>query len=458
LEDRNRNYLLEILKRVQPRPAEAVEVPLWTARAWLRDEAESLSRLSDASEAAPDPSDARRRGRRAFRYLGGDDDRSRAIWPDDIRPGDLIIVPATAEYGGCDEWGWHPTFKAPVADLAEAAAWPYRGRRYAVRVTAELIHQHAMRAAGSDATEPGADLEEIRDRLHSAITGAAEEADAPAILEAIWVLDLAERLRSWLQPLRDRAYRRRLSEPFFYREEAGRRRGVIFVAPFGLKEEVEIDDIAAPPATESDDIGLFGGYPLLLEQHSKDVREAAAQFANHAGLPRKLAADVALAGYLHDLGKSDPRFQAYLAGGDLLGWDENHLLAKSGRDRLPKDAWNRAQLPENWRHEALSVCLARSYPEFSEAYDPMLVLWLVGVHHGYGRPLFPHADPEEPIEQPGPQSLGFDFNGWDWAQIFEELKRAYGIWGLARLEAFVRLADHRASEAAARRYADEAAR
>jgi CRISPR-associated endonuclease/helicase Cas3 len=397
-------------------------------------------------------------GKRAFRYQGADDDRSRAIWPAHIRPGDLIIVPATREYGGCDEWGWHPAAKVPVIDLAEVAAFPYRGRRYAVRVTAELIQQWLTHEVGVSPPEPVVDLEEIRRWLHSTIADVGEDADPRGLIDAVCALDLPERLRHWLRPLQEGGYRRRLEKPtFFYSERSGGVRGVIFVAPFGLKEKIENDDIAAPPATESDDIGLFGGYPLLLEQHSKDVREAAADFADRAGLLHELAADIALAGYLHDLGKSDIRFQAYLLGGDLLGWDESHALAKSGRDRLPKDAWDRAELPENWRHEALSVRLARSRPEFSEAHDPMLVLWLVGVHHGYGRPLFPHADPEEPIERPGPQSLAFNFNDWDWAQIFEELKRVYGVWGLARLEAFVRLADHRASEAAARRYAGEAA-
>ncbi|MDB5905468.1 MAG: hypothetical protein JWM26_4346, partial [Betaproteobacteria bacterium] len=89
------------------------------------------------------------------------------------------------------------------------------------------------------------------------------------------------------------------------------------------------------------------------------------------------------------------------------------------------------------------------------------VLWLVGVHHGYGRPFFPHADPLDaknldlpnvlglPRKLPagaGPQSLAFDWKGLDWAKLFERLKARYGIWGLAHMEAILRLADHRASE------------
>jgi CRISPR-associated endonuclease/helicase Cas3 len=170
-----------------------------------------------------------------------------------------------------------------------------------------------------------------------------------------------------------------------------------------------------------------------------------------------------LAAFLHDPGKADQRFQTFLASGDPYGPDTSEPLAKSGQAHLAPGAWAHAGLPPNWRHEALSVRLAILHPDFAKAHDPTLVLWLIGTHHGYGRPVFPHADPldfakrrlELPPElggvltlesAPGPQSLSFDFEGQDWTQLFELLKEKYGLWGLACLEAFVRLADHRASE------------
>ena len=105
--------------------------------------------------------------------------------------------------------------------------------------------------------------------------------------------------------------------------------------------------------------------------------------------------------------------------------------------------------------------MAQAHPRFANAHDPALVLWLIGSHHGLGRPFFGFLDPAPDqhlpgclgVEnwrlragEPGPQSLAFEFRGADWPSLFEDLKQRYGIWKLAHLEAILRLADHRASE------------
>ena len=91
--------------------------------------------------------------------------------------------------------------------------------------------------------------------------------------------------------------------------------------------------------------------------------------------------------------------------------------------------------------------LASTDPRFAAAHDPRLVLWLIGTHHGYGRPFFGFYDP---FDEEGPHSLGYTFNNWDWPTVFERLRSHYGVWRLAWLESVLRLADHRASEDAER--------
>jgi CRISPR-associated endonuclease/helicase Cas3 len=452
-----RDRLIELLTLVPPRAAEAIEIPLWAARAWLRQGGEPPADFSDAAERRPDR-DNPVRGQPAFRYAGADSAATGAVFADAIHPGDLLVVPA--EYGGCDAWGWNPGLREKeVRDVAEAAALPYGARRFAVRVTPELIRQHAIPEEGADADRAAANLPGV-------LAQHAEDGRA-AVLDAVLDLKLPESLRAQLERLQHRKGRLECRLVYGY-DDGEQPRGVVLVAPFGLKGG-EADDAAAP-ATESDDLGATPGYAQSLDEHSGEVREWAASFAQRAGLPPAVAADVALAAYLHDAGKLDPRFQAYLSGGDPLGWDGQNVLAKSGKPSLPRAAWDRAGLPQNWRHEALSVRFAPLHKDFAKAHDPLLVLWLIGVHHGFGRPFFPHADPcdrqrrsnlPQALEThwlldpgAGPQSLAFEFAGRDWPQIFGDLKRHYGVWGLARLEGFVRLADHRASEEAAHRCAE----
>lgn len=455
--------LTELLTLTPPRAAEAIEAPLWAARAWLRGSAVEQSDFADAVEREPDSDNARTVGRLVFRWAGKGSERTGVIRAGALRPGDLIVVPAS--YGGCDQWGWCPAWSNPVTDVADDAAWPYRARRFAVRVTTELIAASIAAGPREDEQADPTALEALSKTLSDVLTQHKEDG-VEVLLEEVRQI-VRGRMRYRLDALA-RLPRRKVKAVFAYRDDGQENpRGVVFVAPTGLggAEEELPEDMAARPATESDELSWLSDQPCGLIAHCEDVRDWATMFASSAGLPSHLAEDVRLAAFLHDAGKADPRFQAYFAGGDPYGPDAKEALAKSGQRHLPHGAWEQAGLPSHWRHEALSVRIARRLAIFESAKDSMLVLWLIGSHHGHGRPLFPHADTKDVEVRPGllkacggegdlrpdrgPQSLAFEFNGLDWVQMFEVLKARYGIWGLARLEVFVRLADHRASEAGA---------
>jgi CRISPR-associated endonuclease/helicase Cas3 len=453
-----RDRLVELLKLMPPRAAEAIEVPLWAARAWLDQRAADQASFADVVERAEDKDEPQTAAaRRAFLWAGGDGARIGPVYGRALRNGDLIVVPAA--YGGCDRWGWKPASRAPVIDVADKAAAPYAARRFAVRVTPALAAQELPPQDGATGNDLAARL--------AATLAAHREERAEHMLEAFLDRDLPPEITGRLEALKDRRRDRRrggLVCSFPYGDADGAPRGAVLIAPKGL--EAESIDPSAPPSTESEDLGAAAKEPLALAIHLQQVQSWAIAFTTAAGLPPAVAEDVALAAYLHDAGKADRRYQTYYAGGNPYGPEVTEPLAKTGGKRLPGGAWERAGLPPNWRHEALSVRAAIAHPTFKQAHDPLLVLWLIGTHHGHGRPLFPHADAldaeERPIglppafggalllkAEPGPQSPAFDFEGLDWAQIFDALKERYGIWGSARLEAFVRLADHRASEAAA---------
>ncbi len=457
--DSNRSRIVERLKTVPPRAGESIQVSLWAARAWLAQTDLRQTELSDALERTTEEDQPARTGRHAFRWVGADGELTGIVRAGELRAGDVIVVPCG--YGGCDEWGWNPGSDRITSDVADEAQWPYRSARYAVRITPELIVQKLRQE--KSAIDPPEDHGRELDRVAIELAELLDQhgGDGPArLLEAMSDLRLPQSMKNALTALSTRKGRLEVAYPYGSDSEE-RPRGVIFLATGGLK----VPDEQAPAgvaATETEEGSTTAKQPITLIEHSRDVREWVKLFANAAGLESGVAADLALASFLHDAGKSDPRFQAYLVGGDPYGPDIGEVLAKSGSVLSGRDAWRSAGLPDNWRHEALSVRLALLHPDFDSANDPELVVWLIGTHHGFGRPLFPHADVKDGEPRPdllntfgvdhglppghGPQSLAFDFQGSDWSQIFTALKRRHGVWGLARLEGFVRLADHRASE------------
>src|SRR5690606_4829501 len=139
------------------------------------------------------------------------------------------------------------------------------------------------------------------------------------------------------------------------RDYQNRPRGGVFHAPYGIRgrEETGEGDVAS---TGDDLSGSLRGRAVALDDHCAEVAKQVRSVANACGLPIDRVNDLEVAGRLHDSGKSDSRFQAWLHYGDPLATPGDRPLAKSGR-RLPDVARVASGLPNRWRHEARSVLM-----------------------------------------------------------------------------------------------------
>ncbi|QBS37675.1 type I-U CRISPR-associated helicase/endonuclease Cas3 [Thermaerobacter sp. FW80] len=217
------------------------------------------------------------------------------------------------------------------------------------------------------------------------------------------------------------------------------------------------DVVAEEEETES----AYAGRAVPLAEHSEHVAGKAETFARQCGLAERLVACIERAARLHDLGKAEPRMQVLLHGGDpFAAAVAPEPLAKSAR--VPREWTGRvlaaelAAFPRGLRHEFIAARLAERHPALlAGVADRELVIYLIGSHHGRGRPFppIPMPDPSpttfklrwEGLRLEGSSAHGWERLGSGWVDVFWTLVRRYGYWGLAYLEAIVRLADHRAS-------------
>lgn len=404
--------LIQRLDACPPGSPEALAVPIGAARRWLAGEGASPVADAPAAEGV-DLAGRGRPTRLALRWAG---DGSKVVDARSLRPGDTLVVPSTR--GGITAGNWDPSAVDPVPDWGDRVQLDLRGRP-TLRLDAR-VHP--------DGPEPPHDVE-------------AE--------------DFEERLDAWLAalPADDTlSVLRRPRERRLVRLDDG---GLVLVArrrQAGRAAEV----------TTEDDRASFTGRAVTLARHLADVGDWAERFARALAWPEALVADVVLAARLHDLGKADPRFQRLLHGGSEVRaalYDEP--LAKSSLPALDgaarRVAQERSGYPQGARHELLSVALAEGNPGLLQgAHDRDLVLHLIGSHHGWCRPFAPAVVDEAPVdvevEIDGRRVVGrsdhplgrLDSGVTD---RFWALTERYGWWGLAWIEAVMRLADHRASEA-----------
>jgi CRISPR-associated endonuclease/helicase Cas3 len=198
--------------------------------------------------------------------------------------------------------------------------------------------------------------------------------------------------------------------------------------------------------------------PPKLRSHLAAVRDQVGSYADGLGLAAPLSDALRIAARAHDLGKADPRFQAFLRRGVREIGAEPIAKSEFGtEDRgTARIAAQLAELPRHWHHEVASVAIledavASRRLAFPEGVDPDLVAHLVAAHHGRDRehPAVPEGGaPSRPfhvaIDGIEGTARGDSEDGWgegEWLRRFVRVNQRYGAWGIAYLEAVLMLAD-----------------
>jgi CRISPR-associated endonuclease/helicase Cas3 len=432
--ERARRRCVSIVGAVPPSTLEAIGLPFVAARAWLSGSAGvNVADVEGVDLEQPKQGTAERL---ALRWDGTE---SQVVSASELRPGDTIVVPAGS--GGLRDHCFDPAATAVVSDLAERANFMSRGR-------ALLRLQPAVLAQIGLAVDLELDEAEQREALRSV---SVEEAG----WRPLWLGSLARGRRSFTADA---------DPPHAVLE------GAHVSTADVLRALTPEDSREEGAALGTDDDSFFTGTAVTLARHSRDVETLARQYGAAVGLPAAFVEDLALAGWLHDIGKADRRFQLMLRGGDMIDFlADDEPWAKSVTPPGALDAQRLAQersgYPRGTRHEVQSVVMMeqRRAELASRAHDLDLVFHLVASHHGHCRPFAPvPAADVAPIgvrldghtsERFG--TLGFDevssANGEHrtdsaMATRFWALAAKYGWHELCWLEAILRLADHRASE------------
>lgn len=461
-----REHWCEVVALMPPTSAECISLPISRLRRWLANQTHVTNNDSDALGMAEEHDDGKRKngeGPPTLASLGvlwrGVRDTKLIDSPDDLRPGDTLVLPVSAPDS-------HELAHLPNTNHGESTA---TGESDAQPAT--VVHD-----VGEIAFTRARDLAALRLHPSLRLKLPANEAFDNLFFAAANRNDMPTR-REWSLLLQTAAnaipdendeQRRTLDHLAgngiridYYPDKRGvimtTRRRVNSTTSWFIRPMDEGDDESSRSLRDT---------PITLVDHSRHVHDAALEILENLPLG-PLSEPTKLAAYLHDWGKADERFQAMLRRSDrtdawLFSGMASTVLAKS--DGMPTTrtqqnaARERAGLPAGFRHEMLSIQLAEQSGLLPDDLDSRaLILHLIAAHHGYARPFAPVvSDNELPAVEFAGISLTHEQRGQlipphrldsGIAERFWALTHRFGWWGLAYLEATLRLADAQASAA-----------
>ncbi len=442
---------LDTVSLLPPVTAESLSVPLYVLKKWLSGqiESETFNELSDVESQSIEADDEDVAQDIPFVIWRGANKSEVSRNVNIIRPNEIIVVRAdekTAELLG-------PAFNRiddkslDIAERAYLKAYDFK----VMRLVDDVLGKWDSFPPVKDLLDWAKDEErEEKDKLELLHKIAEANTDNEEYDEHI-------ELPNWL---RETAH-------YFYenlpRISPHPENGLILLQKKKIAIDLEID----PDLVDAFDSSLTYEGAVFLSSHLQRVGKTVEDWAVRC-LPEKTAEALTTAAKYHDLGKADERFQIFLNGDEMdaaKAIDNNQFIAKSAGTRrsLSLQRWirNMSGLPNHFRHELLSMQLIENANSIAYRDNEFLdlILHLTSSHHGYGRPFAPLVEDKEfPDVNILVEGKSFSLNHSERkekippcrvdsgiAERFWRLNRRYGWWGLAYLEAIIRLADQLSS-------------
>lgn len=449
LSEANKGSWAEIVALCPPQSGEMLSVPLYRLNNWLAAgeveqdaEGDVEGAGGSADGATSDFVIEHMTARSALAWRGRDKSRV-CTGANDIAANDVVVVPASYAMGELGQYAPDRAMGKHALDLWEPSRLA-RGASAALRLNADVL-------------APWLDCMPLRDLVSLAADPDTDPADLSQAFESVLEeqpvdTDHPQNLPEWLRDLL-----RAVSHGEVKRYPAGGL--VMFSRQAGAKAKDERDLFA-----DDDDLRSESEEDLSLQAHTERVISATNKMASRC-LPEQYVDALRKAAFWHDTGKLDERFQLLLHEGNELAALRGDPLAKSRQmptSPIQRRLIRRASgLPDNFRHEMLSLQLAEIQQADGSLGDlDDLVFHLIASHHGHARPFAPISIDPHPPAVTGMLN-GVDINLADEARKrldsphslasgvsdrFWRLTREFGWWGLAYLEAVMRLADWYGSE------------
>ncbi len=361
-----------------------------------------------------------------------------------LRPGDTVII--CSSNGGLDQFGWNPSDKDSVPDIADIAHSRQKGRS-TLRLHPSLLN------SWKEPDQDVSDEEEanILRMLKSLRLDAADEEkgfSVNKVKETLSALAECQWLRADVRNLAQSLNR----EDFRHRAYPDGSGWIIT-----SKKQPKGNPVYL---WEDEDSSFTEIEPRELIAHTADVETVLNDWLKKLSFPESVQEALKSFPRLHDIGKADPRFQDFLYGGRYEGAGEPPI-AKSGDEHLTKEEfrnrWRECELPTGWRHELVSLDMIeqnRSCLNGMAEESIALLKHLIATHHGLCRAMAPVINNENPPPVSFKnQNLSLHLverTAWNrldrgLTDRFVSLQRQFGWHGLAFLEAIARLSDHVAS-------------